>query len=344
MPKGVEKRLSGERSSRPARPSGGSHTGLNEQVHGVLARAMAEGSLPSGAMIREGALMKALAVTRSPVRQAFRRLQDEGKLRRDSLGRYVIGDGSGMLHEADLVAVLARHAGTAPIRKEPAWTRVYDAIERVVIHRAAFGRARVNELELSRHFGVGRAATRDVLMRLELLGMLERDAEQHWSVVALDARRVQNLNEMREQLEPAALRQSFGYLRRDLVVAMQGRLLTAIGRYPDIDPAAMDGLENDLHLGCLDGCPNKELLGALRRTHCVLTLSKHVLGTEMPVPEADPFLVEHLAVIDQIIAGDMPGALANLSRHITSATPKVIERLATFRAEFAPPEFSFLKA
>ena len=345
MPDGErERRPESTRPKRPGPASGAAGGRLNERVHAVLSEAITDGSLSTGAVVRESALIKRLKVTRAPVRQALRRLRDEGVLRRAGAGGHVVGDWSSGTHEADLEAVLARHAETAPIRKAPAWTLAYDAIERVVIHRAAFGRTRLNEIELSRHFGVGRAAVRDVLMRLELLGMLERDASQHWSVVALDAERVRNLNDMREQLEPAALQGSFASLRRERVAKMRERLLSAIDHYPDVEPETMDALENDLHLGCLDGCPNKELLAALRRTHCVLTLSKHVLGTAMPIPAADPFLQEHAVVVDRLMAADGPGAMAMLARHIASATPKVVERLAAFRAGCEPPEFSFFRS
>ena len=124
---------------------------------------------------------------------------------------------------------------------------------------------------------------------------------------------------------------------------MRARLVLQIDRYPSVDSTMMNLLENDLHVECLEGCPNRELLGALRRTHCVLTLSKHVLGTEMPIPAADPFLVEHLEVVDSLLADDLHRASESLSRHIAAATPKVIERLATFRAEFEPPSFPLFK-
>ena len=318
---------------------------LNEQVYDVISRAIANQTLRIGTLMREGQLVRLLGASRAPVRQALARLRDEDVLRQVAGQGYIVGNEIGLFHEVDLRVVFAELIDRdRTLRKAPGWEKIYEQVERAVIHRSAFGSARVNELELARHFGVGRLVARDVLTRLEILGMLEKDARQRWSIVALDASRVTHLNELREHLEPAALRQSCHELARRELEAMRQRLMRQIEHYPHVDAATMNALEGDLHVTCLARCPNKELLSALRRTHCVLTLSKHVLGVEMPLPESDPFMLEHLAVIDNLLDGDILGAVSALGRHLSSATPKVIRRLATFRSEFRAPELSFIAA
>ncbi len=320
---------------------------LNDQVYELLRRAIADQTLRAGMALREGQLVRLFGASRAPVRQALARLHDEGALREAAGYGHVVGHAPGpvqevdLLREVDLTSLLAG-AGNPQIRKTPGWARIYEQVERVVIHRSAFGSARVNEFELARHYGVGRLVARDVLTRLEGLGMIEKDARQRWLIVALDTRRVMDLNEVREQLEPAALRQSCHGLARAELVAMRQRLLMPIETYPRVEAAMMNALEVDLHVTCLARCPNRELLGALRRTHCILTLSKHVLGVEMPLPDYDPFMVEHLAVIDHLLGGDVLGAVTALGRHLASATPKVVGRLMTFRSKFEAPELSFI--
>ena len=335
-------------SRRLAEPAAGSRR-LNDQVYELLQRMIADRTLRAGTALREGQLVKLFGASRAPVRQALARLHDEGALRKVAGHWHVVGGAPGPVEEVDAVrevdlTSLLAGAGSPQIRKSPAWARIYEQVERVVIHRSAFGSARVNEFELARHYGVGRLVARDVLTRLEGLGMIEKDARQRWLIVALDARRVTDLNEVREQLEPAALRQSCHGLARPELAAMRQRLLRPIESYPHVEPATMNALELDLHVACLARCPNRELLSALRRTHCVLTLSKHVLGVEMPLPDYDPFMVEHLAVLDHLLDGDVLGAVTALGRHLASAAPKVVRRLATFRSEFKAPELSFIDA
>ena len=316
---------------------------LYDQICNVLRQAISDHKLPVGTLVRERHLVRLFGAGRAPVRQALARLQDEGILQKVAGRGHVVGDAEGPVREVDLLPLLLGPGNEGrQIRKAPAWERIYEQVERAVIHRSAFGSTRVNELELARHFDVGRLVARDVLTRLEALGMLEKDAQQRWSIVALDARRLLNLNEIREQLEPVALRQSCHGLGRHELAAMRQRLLTQIKIYPQVTAATMNALEIDLHVDCLARCPNKELLDALRRTHCVLTLSKHILGVEMPLPEYDPFMVEHLVVVDKLLDGDVLGAVTALGRHLKSAAPKMIQRLDTFQSEFQAPEFSFL--
>ena len=45
---------------------------------------------------------------------------------------------------------------SSPVRKKLGWEAIYDEVEREVVHLSVFDSYRVNEVELARHFGVGR--------------------------------------------------------------------------------------------------------------------------------------------------------------------------------------------
>ena len=74
------------------------------------------------------------------------------------------------------------------LRRSFAWEGIYEEVERAIIHRSAFGRFRVNELELARHYKVGRTVAHDVLTRLQALGIVDKDERQRWTIVSLDPR------------------------------------------------------------------------------------------------------------------------------------------------------------
>ena len=216
---------------------------LNEQVYDVISGAIADQTLRAGTLMHEGQLVKLLGASRAPVRQALGRLRDEGLLRQIAGEGYIVGNEIGLFYEVDLRVVFAELIdGDRTIRKAPGWEKIYEQVERSVIHRSAFGPARVNELELARHFGVGRLVARDVLTRLEILGMLEKDVRQRRSIVAVDAVRVTHLNELREHLEPAVLRHSCHKLARRELEAMRQRLMRQIEHYPHVDAATMNAL------------------------------------------------------------------------------------------------------
>ena len=228
------------------------------------------------------------------------------------------------------------------LRRSFAWEGIYEDVERTIIHRSVFGRFRVNELELARHYKVGRTVARDVLTRLQGLGMLDKDDRQRWTIVSLDRARVIHLYEVRELLEPAALRQTMGRIEMKVLHGFRQRLIDQLNTYPATSASEMNELEYDLHVRCLDACPNREMLSALERTRCTLTLSKHVLGVEMDIPEHDPFLEEHVHVFDAMIEGKPNAAASALKRHLLSSRPKVVHRLEAFQEVFTPQPVDYI--
>ena len=58
-------------------------------------------------------------------------------------------------------AMLGLGDESEPVRKAQGWEHIYHAVEHDVVHLSVFGAYRLNEVELARHFGVGRTAARD---------------------------------------------------------------------------------------------------------------------------------------------------------------------------------------
>ena len=121
-------------------------------------------------------------------------------------------------------AMLGLGDESEPVRKAQGWEHIYHAVEHDVVHLSVFGAYRLNEVELARHFGVGRTAARDVLLRLEGLGLVGKDERQRWIVTPLDERRIRNLYQLRWLLEPAALAGAAADVSAEDIAAMAQRL------------------------------------------------------------------------------------------------------------------------
>jgi DNA-binding GntR family transcriptional regulator len=331
------------RSERRERPVAGAGDALYLRFERILRRSIEDGRLPQGTVLLEGRLAQLLGSSRAPVRQALAQLLDSGLIERFQGRGYLAGRGGAADRRAKLSAdMLVIDEPREVLRRSFAWESIYEEVERTIIHRSVFGRFRVNELELARHYKVGRTVARDVLTKLQSLGILDKDERQRWIIVSLDRERLGSLYEVRELLEPVALRQAIDHIGAATVVAMRDRLLGELKAYPNVSANAMNELEYDLHVRLLDACPNRELLGALLRTRCTLTVSKHVLGVEMAVPEHDPFIEEHLHVFDAIIDGKPNSAAEALRRHLLSSCPKVVDRLEAFQEIFTPPPVAYI--
>ncbi len=317
-------------------------TSLYEQLHKRLKTKILAGVVPEGAVLTEAALVGLIGSSRAPVRQALQMLFDDGLIARFEGRGFIIGAPGTVPRRvklADYLGKLFDENGDRPIF---AWQALYEDVERIVVHRSFFGRYRINENELARHFGVGRAVARDVLLRLETLGITEKDDNFRWSIVPLDSGRIRDLYEVREQIEPVALASALGGLSEEHVDAMLSRLSRALTDYPEISASTMYELELDLHLRSLQACPNKEFLSILKRTHCILTLSKHVVGSRVKMPDHEPFLAEHISVFNMVKKRDEEGLRKAMRDHIRNSQPNVQARAAYIREQYQPDEYAFI--
>jgi DNA-binding GntR family transcriptional regulator len=319
------------------------HAPIYALITDMLRRAIQDGAIEGGTVLLEGHIAEILGSTRTPVRQALRELESEGLVSRFG-GRGLLAGGSGIEPRRVTLspAMLGIKSSDEPVRKTLGWESIYDEVERDVVHLSVFGQYRINEVELARHFGVGRMVARDVLLRLESLGLMEKDERSRWVVTPLDANRINHLYELRWLLEPAALRAAMAAAPTSATTVLMEDLRKAMRAYPVITRTALDKLEHDLHVGYLTQCPNKELLQSLQRTRCLLTLSKHVLGVSAPMPKRDPFLAEHLAVLKAVSDHDSQKAQDLLRAHLEASCIKVSQRAAHVRDNFPTPNLSYI--
>ncbi len=316
---------------------------IYERVSQLLRRALGDGSIPSGLVLLEGPVADIFSVTRTPVRKALQALEEEGLVSRFDGRGYTAGPAGVEPRRIALEASMLGLDGDAePVRKTLGWESIYDEVERNVVHLSVFDSYRVNELELARHFNVGRVVARDVLLRLEALGLLEKDERMRWAIKALDADRLNHLYELRWLLEPTALRGGARSLPPAELQTMVGHLHQAIATYPKISRIELDELEHDLHVGLLSRCPNVDLLQSLERTRCILTLSKHVLGETAPMPKSDPFMSEHLAILEAVGRDEIGLAEGLLRKHLESSCLKLIQRVDLLRQTYATPKLPYI--
>lgn len=306
---------------------------LNDQLYEIIISSIKKGRLERGTLLLEGPLAELFGVSRSPVRQALLSLHQNGMI--------CTFDGRGYLVGNEPVEVLKRklstsdfkliEGGTKAPRKTETWKSVYDRIERDLLHQSLFGSYRINELELSRHYSISRTVSSQVLTRLSLMGLVERDERSRWQLTQWDEDRLGELYEVRRRLEPYVLMRAAEFLQPEQLQGYIERLHKAIDIYPNMDSRQFDDLESDLHIETLGRCPNRQMLQILRRTHSLLLSGKHILLDKSYFPDEEPFFREHLCIFENLQSGRADLAAESMEEHLVIAERKVKQRLAHFR-------------
>lgn len=308
---------------------------LNDQLYEIIASSIKKGRLNKGTLLLEGPLAELFGVSRSPVRQALTNLHQNGLICTFEGRGYLVGKEPGEVLRCKLEPgdfKLSGESARAP-RKTEAWKSVYDRIERNLLHHSLYGSYRINELELSRHYSISRTVSSQVLTRLSLMGLVERDERSRWQLTQWDENRLAELYEVRRRLEPYVLVRAAEFLEPEQLSRYIERLHQAMDIYPNIDSRQFDELESDLHIETLGLCPNRQMLQILRRTHSLLLSGKHILLDKSYFPDEEPFFREHLSIFENLQAGRPDLAAQSMEEHLVIAERKVKQRLAEFREQ-----------
>lgn len=313
-----------------------------ETIADSLRKAIETGSIPAGTVLLEGPIAAIFDSSRSPVNQALANLESEGWIRRfDGRGFLAgkTGEARRIKVSPDMLPLAAEEATTA---KTFAWQSYYYDFEQTIILRAIFGSARINELALARFYGVGRTVAGDILNFASKTGIVVQDEKLRWHINPLDAGRFHDLYELRILLEPAALASAIRRIPAADLDVMRRRLAETTARFPDIAPAELDGIEEDLHVEVLRHGSNAEILEALKRTRCVLVAGKHMqraTHSEMPI---DAFMHEHIEIMDAIAAGELTVAQTALVNHLETSRTKAKVRLKAYISSRPPADISYV--
>ncbi len=316
---------------------------LNDQLYEFIAASIRDGRLPQGTLLLEGHLAELFDVSRSPVRQALGRLCEEQLICTFDGRGFLVGPTPGeVIRDKFDAEVFNTVSKASRPKKTEAWQRVYNEIERELLHHALFGSYRINELELSRHYHISRTVSNQVLTRLHLLGLVEKDERSRWQLIEWDERRLDELYEVRRRLEPYVLMRAAEYLPAEKIVLFIERLQQAIEAYPDMESHQLDDLESDLHIRTLGFCPNREMMQMLKRTHSLLLSGKHILLDKSWFPEEEPFFQEHLEIFGHLDRKNSKLAAESMEEHLVIAQHKVGQRLAYFKGHSDIPDLPYL--
>lgn len=314
-------------------PSPGIAPRLYQLAAEALAREIASGALRDGAPLTQPGIARRFGISRAPARQALEALEAQGLLSRSVAGRY---------HVCSPPPLPATSPAPGPQRQpqrlapRSSSDMLYPEVEMAVIARAALGDWRLNEAVLARHYGTSRTVAREIAARLHQRGIIRKDGSGRWIAPALSAASMHELYELRWVLEPLAMERAAPHLPACFLDRMAAELRAA--KAPDAarDGALLDQLEQRLHVELLGHCGNVALMRAIAVPQAILVAHHYLYQWTLDLFGTEPFLDEHLEIVEHLRQGDIARAKAALVAHLRISRRRALLRIEAMQDMPAP--------
>lgn len=301
------------------------------RIADLLAAAITAGDLPKGALIKVSEAAAVFESSRSPVKQAFEILKENGLLFPHDGQGFVVGALEPTSRVQLTPELLRFDEDEAPLSSH-ALDELYFRLEHSLIASSISGPLRINELAMARHFNIGRSTVRELIFRALRVGIVERPPGKSWQVVAFDLERCQNLYDLRILLEPEALRLAAPFLPRDRIASMLDDVTAGAANPSGLTVLALDGLEADLHSDLLSYCPNPEIPEVLVRTSPTYICGKYIQVALSDSPTIEEFLHEHLEILAHLHRGQADEAAQLLRHHLIRSKEQIVGKLRDYLA------------
>ncbi len=309
----------------------------------ILAADIANGVIAQGTRLTETTIATRFGISRAPARQALAELERLHLVRKsETRGFDVIGKSRSTLNGVNDEGPISI-AETPHIQSQSSWELIYDNIEIEIVSRTSLASWRINEAVLARHYGVSRTVARDVVARLQQRGIVRKDESGRWYAPALTAKHIEELYELRWLLEPAALEKAAPNLPHGLLQSLRKNVEDAIQSVDTIDGETLDALEQQLHVQLLGYCGNESLMRAISLPQALLVAHHFLYHWTMGLFATEPFLPEHLAIFDCLLASDIEGAKAELVRHLQISRSRAMMRIQAVAEVISPDELPYLE-
>jgi len=300
-----------------------------EMIRDTLRSAILKGVAVPGLVLVEAPLAQLFGTSRVPVRQALALLHEEGLIQRFEGRGYVIG-GPGQDATPCRLPLSRALLGLEPLQHlidtRALGERVYDTLARAVTHVMVFGHYRIDEQQAAETLHVSRSVVREALMRLRDRGLVEKEPYAHWLAGPLTAHAITEDYELRGLLEPDALRQRAGAVPRNELQAMLTRITTAQQAGAEVTRAAIEHIEQDLHVTCLAGLPNARMAAIIGQCQIPMSIGR-VLHEALHTSMDDAMLNEHRLVFESLLHGTVESAALSLREHLLRARERTLQRL-----------------
>ncbi|WP_068088211.1 GntR family transcriptional regulator [Polycladidibacter stylochi] len=311
-----------------------------QTIYEVLRDNIYDGTLPHNYALVELDCAKFFNIGRSPVRQAFKQLADEGLIMPSKTRGYVVSHGK---HNPQVTkAPISQFNIHIPLKSESnlkqrsVRAKIYPQIEREIAASLRFGRFQLTEQDVANHYKVGRTVVRDLLTRLDRIGIITQEANGRWYTAHLTREKICDLYEMRILLEPLALASAIPHIGRTELEQKRAAIIRDGNCINDLSAPDFYRLEKDLHIDLLAKAPNSEMQHAIYRAQIplitvnfdpkLITVS-HENGTfsNSEIGGTAAIFTDHLQIIELLLNNEVEQAISTLRNHLVNARHSMLE-------------------
>ncbi len=320
---------------------------LYQRAFEILGDEIIAGELAPAERLTETGVAARFGISRAPARQALGELERSGLIARvGARGYEVAGTAAGQevrLRQAGAPAQARAWPARQKIHFLPSWELIYREVEMEIVSRTSLASWRINEAALAKSYGVSRTVARDVMARLQQRGIVRKDDSGRWYAPGLTERHIDELYELRWVLEPLALEKAYPNLPADLLPRLRANVDAANTAVIDVDSQVLDALEQELHVELLRYCGNEALMQAISLPQALLVAHHFLYHAAAHLFDTEPFLPEHMAVIERLSAGHINEAREALVRHLQISRERAMLRIHAVAQTISPRDLAYLE-
>jgi DNA-binding GntR family transcriptional regulator len=223
----------------------------------------------------------------------------------------------GLQFPAQTVIGGATHPSRLSNATPSAADRIYAAIKADIVAGRVQPSEMLDETSLAESFGFSRTPIREALRRLEQDGLVVTIPRRGTFVVAPTVQDMQEIDEVRQVLEPFAARLAAGRIDVAALDRLQEELQTLAAAGDDLDAAHIRYLtcDSELHDLVLEAAGNRQLTNILRLLHDRLSAVRRVTAAS----NMTDAITEVLPLITALKTGDADASSEAMRRHVEAA-------------------------
>jgi DNA-binding GntR family transcriptional regulator len=284
-------------------------TQLAVQLANDIQRYIAANNLPVGTRLPERGLAEHFRVSRSPVREALKKLAAQSVIEAHSDGGFVVAEGASAPRTEPVVQLVAANDDAESIYLQIAEDRLAEKLP-----------DRVTENELVRRYGPTRNQLTSILRRMTQEGWIERLPGRGWEFLpTLSSPAAYNQSyRFRLLLEPAALLESTYKLDEDALKACLAEQEALVaGGVRTASPAQLFDANTHLHETIAGFSGNLFIVDSLRRLNRVRRIMEYRKAVDRD--QAERRCREHLTLINLLMSGQREAAADFMRLHLRDA-------------------------